>query len=295
MTATIREAAASYILDCRARNLRAASLDTYRRHLQSFADFTDNQSITDVTGVTVAVLRGYLVALQVRGLRPSSVRSHGRVLRAFLNFCLADGLITESPMRRVRMPRVDKSSPDVFTVDEVKALVRSARSIRDRAAVLCLLDTGCRLTEFSSWVAGDIDLAAGSVVMPSGVTKNRTERKVFLGRHALAALTSYMQTLPHGTHGRIWRTMKGEEMTVHGMKRLFARIGERAGIAKASPHRYRRTYITFELRSGADIYTVARAVGHSGIDLLKSYIAIDDDALAGNHAKHGPVDHMLGA
>ncbi len=68
-------------------------------------------------------------------------------MRAFANFLEAEGLVAQSPMRR-GMPKVDKRLPDAYTVDEVERLLACATSNRDRAMVLCLLDSGCRASEF---------------------------------------------------------------------------------------------------------------------------------------------------
>ena len=59
------------------------------------------------------------------------------------------------------MPKVDKRLPDAFTVGEVERLLATAPSVRDRALMLCLLDSGCRASEFLSWNIGDVNVLTG--------------------------------------------------------------------------------------------------------------------------------------
>lgn len=285
----------AFLLDCRTRGLRPASLDTYRRQLDAFLAFAGAAGVTTFDQVDVNLLRNYIAHMQDRGLRPESIRSYGRVLRIWLNFCAAEGMTAaETPMRRVRMPRRDKPRPDAFTKDQVRDLLAAAGSARDKAIVLCLLDSGCRVGEFAAWRVGDVDMTTGAVRIASETAKSRMERSVFLGERARAALRAYLAEIePIAAGTRLWRTAQGDPLSVGGMQRAIRRIGTRAGISPAGPHKYRRTFAVHALRSGMNIYAVADLMGHSTIDLLKHYITADDDALAAAHATYGPVDHWL--
>ena len=287
---SIKDAQAAYLLDCKARNLRPASLNTYRRQLGAFTTFADDAGIAELDQVTPNVLRAYIAHLADRGLRPTSIRSHGRVLRIFLNFCTAEGMTTESPARRLRMPRQDRPRPDCFTAEEIRNILGAATCNRDRAIVLCLLDTGCRIAEFTAWSLGDI--TGPAVTVRHDTSKSRMTRTVYLGRHARAALDAYLAEVRPAD--RVWLSRTtGQPMTVDGMKAAVQNLGARARVQPAGPHKYRRTFAVYALQSGMDLFTLKDLMGHSTIDLLKHYVTADDAALAAAHAKHGPVDHLL--
>lgn len=293
--ANLQQAYDAFLLDCRTRGLRPASLNTYRRQLDAFLVFAGAADVASFDQVDANLLRNYIAHMQDRGLRPESIRSYGRVLRIWLNFCAAEGMTGgDAPMRRVRMPRRDKPRPDAFSKDQVLDLLAAAGSTRDRAIVLCLLDSGCRVGEFTAWRVGDVDMTTGMVRIASETAKSRMERVVFLGQHARAALQEYLAEFePMAAGAPLWRTVQGGPLTVGGMQHAIQRIGKRAGIAPAGPHKYRRTFAVHALRSGMDVYAVADLMGHSTIDLLKHYIRANDAALAAAHATHGPVDRWL--
>ena len=291
--ATIAHAIEVYMLDCTTRNLRLESLRTYRRHLAAFRTYAEQDAgITQIDQVDTHTLRLYLASQQARGLRSNSIRGAGRSLRAWFNFLIAEGLIETNPMQRVRLPKRQQPDPDAFTAAEVQLIIRAAKTRRDRAIVLCLLDTGCRVGEFTAWRRSDID-AAGRVTLRAETTKTHATRFVFLGKRSHTALTRYLDEMR--PRDRVWLGERAPHtpLTVDGMKRAIQRIGAQAGVKPAGPHRYRRTFATVALARGMNIYDLAAIMGHKRIDQLKQYLRQDAGTLAAAHARYSPVDHLL--
>lgn len=290
---TIQTAIDAFLLDAEARGLRPASLTTYGAQLKAFRIFASDESVSQLDQVDAGLLRKYLVYLKTNGLRASSIQSHGKILKVWLNFCARDGMVAQNPARNVKPPRQKRPEPNAFTKAEIAKLLETTRNLRDRAIILCLLDTGCRIGEFTAWQREHVDLAEGIVTIPAENAKTHQKRVVFLGEHTRRTLALYMTQFDDG-QSAIWRTRTGEPLTFDGMKRAINRIGERSGISPHGAQRYRRTALTFMLRDGMDIYSVADLAGHSTIDLLKHYIADSDtSALKAAHAKHGAVDQLL--
>jgi site-specific recombinase XerD len=288
---TIDFAVESYLLDCQVRNLRLATLNTYRIELHKFASFCRDVGAVDLAEVTPTLLRRYFVSLSARQLKPTSIRSAARCLRAWLNWTAAEDLVTQSPYKHIRLPKEDHHTPDSLTPDEVRRLIAACCTQRDRAIMLCLLDSGCRLGEFGALRVGDVDQVTGAVKVRR-LTKNRRDRTVFLGQRARAELSAYLAETPGlSPDAPLWRTKAGG-LTRRGIQSQLKKIGRRAGV-RANPHRFRRTFATWTLHDGMDIYTVAGLMGHSTIDLLKHYLSLSDEDLQRAHQAHGPVDHIL--
>ena len=294
---SISESIEVFLLDARTRGLRPASLVHYERMLRPFTHWAAANDVVDLDQVDTPIMRQFVLHCQSRGLRPTSIRSLGRVLRAWLNFAKREGLIGESPMQLVRLPKSPRPAPDCFTHAEIGRLLQAAEEsedpTRETAIVLCLLDTGLRVKEFTELQRGDLDIATGAIAIRSAVAKTGTPRIVFLGATARAALVDYLATLPPmAAADPLWHGRQGP-LTVDGLKTLVQRLGQRAGVHPAGPHKYRRTFATYALRSGMDPKTAAAILGHSVDELLKSYVYSDDDALKASHALHGPVDKLL--
>ena len=84
----------AFLLDRRAGNCTASTIDTYRVHLERFA-----ASGADVSALGV---QRYLNGLRTR-MKPISVHKHYRTLRAFFGWTVNLGVLDESPLRGFRM------------------------------------------------------------------------------------------------------------------------------------------------------------------------------------------------
>lgn len=283
----------NFLLDRQARGLRSATLVTYRRQLQDFLTFADDVGATELAQVDVTFLRRFMAAGMQRGLSPASVRTAAQCLRVFLNWTVAEGLVNESPMMRVKLPKLDAPRPDAFTLDEVNALLDAALSARERALILFLLDTGARLGETSALTVGAVDVAHGRVTLRTQ-TKSRRPRTVFLGERARVALAEYLAELPPGYTGPLWLTQDGRPMSATTMQEAVKRLGRRAGVQPCGPHKFRRTHARWSLRAGMEVEHLRRLLGHTNDSLLKYYVSLDDEDLRSAHEAHGPVDHWLG-
>lgn len=293
----LREAIEAFILDGKARRLSPFTLGIYREKLTHFLAWAASQNIETLAHVDARALRLYLVHLQETGHNPGGVHTHARILRAWLYFLEAEGLIPESPMRRVKMPKLPHPMPDALTREEVAALLGAAQHSRDVALVLALLDTGARISEFVALNVGDVD-ASGAVRIRHG--KGDRERTVYLGYKALKALRRWLWEREDDftDASPLWTSLRhperGTRLTSNAVRLILVRLGERANLKRRiSPHMFRRTFALWALRSGMDIYTLAKLMGHSSINTLRHYLAIADVDTAAAHRRYGPVDGYL--
>jgi len=173
------------VVICLARRLSPRTTGFYRWELERAVTFLETQGLTIVSGVTPSHLRAYLITYQERHLSDSSQHAAARSLRAWLNWCVRKELLTASPMAKVRMPRHGSAILPAFTPDDVRAILGACRSVRDTAIVLCLLDSGCRASEFMALNVDDVDMKTGAVTIRQG--KGKKYRVAFLGTKALRA------------------------------------------------------------------------------------------------------------
>ena len=88
-------------------------------------------------------------------------------------------------MARVKMPKLPKEILPAFAPGDVQKLMAVCKTPRDKAIVLCLLDSGCRAREFSALTIADVDMQTGTVTVRQG--KGKKDRITFLGAKARRA------------------------------------------------------------------------------------------------------------
>ena len=77
------------------------------------------------------------------------------------------------------------------------------------------------------------------------------------------------------------------------MWQIVVKIGKRAGIASAHPHRFRRTFAVQFLRNGGDIFTLQMLLGHSSLEMVKHYAKLAAIDAEQAHRRASPADHWL--
>jgi site-specific recombinase XerC len=107
-----------------------------------------------VDGIDPAELRAWLVELRTT-LAPVSVAGYVRTLRVLGNWLAAEGLANAAALRGLRRPRVPQKVIEPVA-DHVLRRLLAVASVRDRAIVLLMLDTGLRVSEVAGLRLGDL-------------------------------------------------------------------------------------------------------------------------------------------
>jgi integrase/recombinase XerC/integrase/recombinase XerD len=234
-------------------------------------------------------------------MRPASVSAYYRILQAFLNFCVAEGYLPATPLRRVKGPRVPLDQVRPLTSQQVQALIDSARrsrnAHRDATVILVLLDTGLRVSELCSVTVGDVEYGNGEIQV---VGKGAKRRSVYLGRAARRAVWGYLEICRRGAAAdeplftAVSGPRAGAGLTPSGVHQLVAGAGRRAGLrgVRCSPHTLRHTFAISFLRNGGNVFELQQLMGHSDLTVLRRYVALAEADIADAHRRSSPVDQM---
>lgn len=292
----LRQAIEAHQLDLLARRLSPATVTKYDIWLGAFGVHLEGQGVGTPQGIEAGHVRAYLAGLAERGLSAHTQHTAARCIRAWLNFLVAEGEIAESPMRKVKMPRLDNRILPSLSQEDVQAILAACLNGRDRAIVLFLLDTGLRASEFVALNLGDVDMASGAVMVRLG--KGRKDRQVYIGAKTQQALQRYLRRRKDApmlaATSPLWTSMfTGKRLRRAGLRQVLRRLGERSGVEHCHPHAFRRTFALWSLRAGMDIYSLQRLMGHNDLAMLRRYLALVEADIKNAHRQHGPVDSNL--
>ncbi len=237
-----------------------------------------------------AELRAWLVELRTT-LAPVSVAGYVRTLRVLGNWLAAEGLAHSAALRGLRRPRVPHKVIEPVADDVLRRLLAIC-SVRDRAIVLLMIDTGLRMSEVAGLRLGDL--------RPDGTLKVRgkgsKERIVPVGSTARQAIVRYLgQRGPGRSDEALFLGRRGE-LGPRGIAQLLRRLKTRVGVTgRLSPHSLRHTFARSYLVNGGDVFSLQRILGHSSLDMVKRYVALADVDLVTRHAVASPADRLTGA
>ena len=291
----------AFLTDCQTR-LKPKTISFYQWELGRFiAWLRERHGVGDLAGVTSPLIRDYILELQGRGLKPTSVHAAARSVRCWFTFLEVEDLLPgKNPATRVKLPKLPRTILPALSQTEVAAIIAAARQTatpeRDEAIVRMLHDSGVRANELCGLAWGDVDLTTGRVFVRAG--KGDKDRYVFLGERTRRALGTYRTTLTRsGPEDPVFQRANnryaGGGLHYDGLKMLLRRLGAEAGVAGCHPHAFRRSFAVEMLRDGADLVRLARLMGHSDLTMLtRHYLPLLTDDLADSHREHSPGDRL---
>ena len=139
-----------------------------------------------------------------------------------------------------------------------------------------------RCKEVAALTIGDVWTVEGGirdeVQLDAEQTKGKHARTVFLPEKLRKELLAYVATIDRNdTTKRLFATQKREGFTANTLAQHFHYLYKRAGIAGASSHSGRRTFITNLAAKGVGVRVLMSLAGHRNISTTQAYIDVNDD------------------
>ena len=172
------------------------------------------------------------------------------------------------------------TSVDVKRILDFIALKK--HSARNRCMFLVTLYAGLRVGEVASLrymdVLGVDDEVRDEIRLDASVTKSNEARTVFINAKLRKELASYVKAMPYkNLADRLFYTQKNEGFTANTLTQFFHYLYRAVGIAGASSHSMRRTFITTLANKGISVRLLASLAGHRNISTTQCYIDVNDD------------------
>jgi len=290
--------AESFMVDRQSAGLSRHTLKFYQQFLNPFISYCSANSLKLIKEINADILRRYFLVF-AETHNPGGVHAGYRTLRAFFHWLAREEVMTpewKNPMLKVKAPKVSIDPLEPISIEDVRALINTCQrgyfiGERDRAIFMFLLDTGARAQESCNTNIKDIDLNTGAVMIRYG--KGGKTRMVFMGRKTRRTMRSYLRMRPNHNPA-LFISKDGERLTYDGLRQLLQRRAKSARLGnKPTLHGFRRAFALNMLRSGVDIFALQRLMGHADLQVLRRYLAQNDQDNQFAHMRGSPVDNNL--
>ena len=214
---------------------------------------------------------------------PATIRYALAVVRQVINFAIDHGMYAgDNPVSKVKKPSGDNKRVRYLTHDEAEGLLDTIREKSPDVHNIALLSLHCgmRFGEIAALTWGDVDLKGRMLTLKD--TKN--------GRTRFARMTDQVRemlfALPKGKPDELVFPARGN-MRMTKISRTFERAVDELKLNEGVTdprqmvvfHTLRHTYASWMLRSGADLYTVSKLLGHRTIAMTERYGHVADETL----------------
>ena len=278
------------------------TLDAYRRDLADFSEFLGHAGHTFVDAQT-QTLRDYLVDLDTRGFKSTSVARRLSAMRHLYRFLLNERIRGDDPAAILSGPKRGRGLPKVLSISDVDRMLRRAKELSEaedasaskrlRALRLyCLLEvlyaTGLRVSELVALPRSAAKRDARMIVVRG---KGNKERLVPLNEASRQAMADYLAATEaakadkkNGVAASKWLFPSFGE-SGHLTRQHFARDLKELAVASGlqarlvSPHVLRHAFASHLLHNGADLRIVQTLLGHTDISTTQIYTHVVEERL----------------
>lgn len=226
-------------------------------------------------------MRTYKMIRKVANQTLKNVRA---VYSSFFGWLRDRDRIRRNPMVLVESIKVEKKIRKPYTDEERERMLRKCSSLRDKALLEFLYSTAVRVSELSEINREDIRYANKELIVYG---KGAKERTVYINERTNMYLKEYLESRKDNDPALFVGSKKpNSRLTKTGIEDIIRRIGEKAGVENAHPHRFRRTALTNALNRGMPLQEAMIFAGHAKSETTMRYCTVNQEGVRYHHFKY---------
>ena len=235
--------------------------------------------------ITTEDLRSYLTEYQKRkNLSRVTVDNVRRILSSLFAWLEDEDYILKSPVRRIHKVKTASNIKETYTDESLELMRDGCTELRDLAMIDMLASTGMRVGEMVLLNRDDINFADRECVV---FGKGDKERIVYFDARTKIHLQNYLESRTDNSPA-LFVSLKAphERLKIGGVEVRLRELGQKLGIQKVHPHKFRRTLATMAIDKGMPIEQLQRLLGHSKIDTTLQYAMVKQSNVKLAHKKY---------
>lgn len=275
--------------------------DAYRRDIEEFADFLNQEGVSGFEAVDRIVVSDYIIFLRNKftkqgPLKNTSIARKLSSLRSFYTYLNEYVGINNSPFTYIKAPKSAKKIPEFLFYDEVDYLlssidVESDDGIRNRALFEMMYACGLRVSEVVELQLDQIDFSE-EVLFVTG--KGDKQRVVPFYPELTELVQTYLKKVRSkwvfdAKNKHVFVNQRGNALTARGIQYLLNKEVDKSGLSmNVHPHMLRHSFATHLLDNGADLRIVQELLGHSSLSTTQIYVHVTQERLQSTYNKAHP-------
>ncbi|VOU63009.1 integrase/recombinase, phage integrase family protein [Streptococcus pneumoniae] len=252
-----------------AKQVEGCSSKTIRYYQRTIENLF-NAIKESVTQLTTDDLRSYLANYQSeKDCSKANLDNIRRILSSFFAWLEQEEYIIKNPIRRIKKIKTEQNVKETYTDEHLEIMRDNCENLRDLAIIDLLASTGMRVGELVQLNRSDIDFENRECVV---FGKGKKERPVYFDARTKIHLRNYLNDRKD-SHPALFVTLVGkvQRLGIAGVEIRLRKLGDKLGIQKVHPHKFRRTLATKAIDKGMPIEQVQKLLGHSKIDTTLAY------------------------
>ena len=218
-------------------------------------------------------IRSYLTEYQARKKSSKvTIDNIRRILSSFFSWLEDEDYILKSPVRRIHKVKTGTNIKETYSDEALELMRDSCTELRDLAMIDMLASTGMRVGEMVLLNREDINFNERECVV---FGKGDKERIVYFDARTKIHLQNYLQSRTDDDPA-LFVSLQAphNRMSIGGIEVRLRQMGNRLGLNKVHPHKFRRTLATMAIDKGMPIEQLQQLLGHKRIDTTLQYAMV---------------------
>lgn len=267
------------------KNLSTHTVLSYKNDLFQFKEFLETLAPgCEMQQVAPEQVREWIATLSESGLSARTVSRKVSSLRSFYRYLITQSVVSGSPVKEVRVPKVRKKLPVYLRRDTMDELLDDVEygddfeGVRNKLIIEMFYNTGIRRAELIG--LHDDDVREEEIKVTG---KRNKQRLVPYGPELAVLIADYRKARREAgfIHPDYFFIKKdGEPLYPQLVYRVVKRaLSQVCTLEKKSPHVLRHTFASVMLNNGAGLNSVKELLGHHSLASTEVYTHITFEEL----------------
>ena len=277
------------------RNYSDYTLINYEKDLMEYEEFLKNNNYS-YKEMDYKKCTSYLVFLDSKQLKKTSVSRRLSSLRTFYKFLVLNNYVDNNPFLLVSSPKKEKRMPKFINYAGIEEIfnipnTKTKEGQREKVILEVLYGSGIRVSELVNIKIKDIDFNNKTILI---FGKGSKERIVSFGEPALDSINLFIKEgrkeyLGNNNSEFLIVGKNEEKITTRRIEQIINKLIEKTSIKmNITPHMFRHTFATHLLDNGSDLLAVQELLGHESLSSTEIYTHISNEHLRDVYLKCHP-------
>ncbi|WP_286909258.1 tyrosine-type recombinase/integrase [Clostridium sp. UBA1652] len=273
---TFKEGFEEYIDNCKARNLRDATIKHYKEGYRAITKFLDEDTkVKDINKGTVDNFVRYV--RDNLDVSSQTLFTYSRDFKTILYYFMEKGYLNTF---KIQLPKLDKKAIETYSDAELAILLKkpdmkktSFAQYRSWVVINFLMSTAIRLNSLINIKIKDLDFE--NEVVYVNVTKNRKPLIVPLNRTIIKILKEYLKVRQYkNVDDFLFCNVFGNQLNKKTLNGALISYNRSRNVTTTGIHRYRHSAARKFVQANKNIAILQKLLGHSSLLITQNYVNV---------------------